>query len=164
MLTPFSPPFLWAIFLMCLTCNFVFVCFVVCIFNLHKLFCRVSFFLLFFSLSNMVFFGFVCLFVFWPHRTVCEILVPCPRIEPRPSAVRTRSLNHWTAREFPSTMFLRSIHETTATMLSMLLISSYFSPVYIYYILYIHSPATKYTAWTCRKCPLIELCKNFQGS
>ena len=32
---------------------------------------------------------------------VYGILVPQPGIEPRPSAVRVRSPNHWTAREYP---------------------------------------------------------------
>ena len=35
------------------------------------------------------------------HHVACGILVPQPGTEPRPSAVRTRSPNHWTAREFP---------------------------------------------------------------
>jgi len=30
----------------------------------------------------------------------CGILAPQPRIEPRPRAVRVRSPNHWTVREF----------------------------------------------------------------
>ena len=29
------------------------------------------------------------------------ILVPWPEIEPRPSAVKVQSSNHWTAKEFP---------------------------------------------------------------
>ena len=45
---------------------------------------------------------FVCLFlVFWPHHAACGILVPLPRIEPAPPAVKVRSLNHWTTREIP---------------------------------------------------------------
>ena len=32
----------------------------------------------------------------------CGILVPQPGIEPRPSAVKAWSPNHWTAKEFPS--------------------------------------------------------------
>ena len=31
----------------------------------------------------------------------CGILVPQPGIEPRPLAVKVKSPNHWTAREFP---------------------------------------------------------------
>ena len=31
----------------------------------------------------------------------CGILVPRPGIEPRPSAVKAPSPNHWTAGEFP---------------------------------------------------------------
>ena len=40
-------------------------------------------------------------FFFWPRCTACRILVPRPGIEPTPPAVEVRSLNHWTAREFP---------------------------------------------------------------
>ena len=29
------------------------------------------------------------------------ILVPRPEIEPRPSAAKVQSLNHWTVKEFP---------------------------------------------------------------
>ena len=47
---------------------------------------------------------FVFLFVcFWPHCAACGILSPRPGIEPTPSAVKTQSPNHWTAREFPQT-------------------------------------------------------------
>ena len=40
--------------------------------------------------------------VFFFSHTACGILVPPREIEPRPSAVRAQSPNHWTAREFPS--------------------------------------------------------------
>ena len=40
-------------------------------------------------------------FFFWPRHTAYGILVPRPGIEPRPSAVRVRSPNHWTAGEVP---------------------------------------------------------------
>ena len=40
-------------------------------------------------------------FFFWPRPAACGILVPQPGIEPRPSAVKARSPNRWTAREFP---------------------------------------------------------------
>ena len=36
----------------------------------------------------------------------CQITVPWPVIEPGPTAVKERSLNHWTTREFPSFPFL----------------------------------------------------------
>ena len=39
---------------------------------------------------------------FWLCRKACGILVPRPGIEPGPSAVKARSPNHWTAREFPN--------------------------------------------------------------
>ena len=35
----------------------------------------------------------------------CSILALRPGIEPSPSAVKARSPNHWTAREFPETSF-----------------------------------------------------------
>ena len=38
---------------------------------------------------------------FWLHRAAYGILVPPPRIEPAPSAVKAWSPNHWTARDVP---------------------------------------------------------------
>ena len=38
-------------------------------------------------------------YLFWPHFTTCEILVPLPEIKRRPSAVETWSPNHWMTRE-----------------------------------------------------------------
>ena len=57
---------------------------------------RALFFFLFFSFSfdHGHFF-------FPPHCATYEILVPRPGIKPGPSAVKTRSPNHWTASEFP---------------------------------------------------------------
>ena len=40
----------------------------------------------------------------------CGILVPRPGIEPRASAVKTQSPNHWTAREFPQSSFRFSVN------------------------------------------------------
>ena len=40
------------------------------------------------------------MYLFLPHCTACEILVPQPGIEPRPLSVSTWSLNHWTAEDF----------------------------------------------------------------
>ena len=40
------------------------------------------------------------LFLFWPRHLACGILVPQPGVEPRCLAVKERSPNHWTAREF----------------------------------------------------------------
>ena len=54
---------------------------------------------------------FVCLF--WPCHMACGILVPQPGIEPRPSAVRARSPNHWITREFPNNEFWRTISLTS---------------------------------------------------
>ena len=51
---------------------------------------------------------FVCLF--WPHHEACGILAPRPGIEPVPSAVKSRSLNHWTAREFPIISTLMALY------------------------------------------------------
>ena len=42
-------------------------------------------------------------FVFVFLAVACGILVPGPGIEAAPSAVKARSPNHWTAREFPGT-------------------------------------------------------------
>ena len=45
-----------------------------------------------------------CLFFFFPsgpHHTTCRILAPRPGIKPKPLAVETPSINHWTAREVP---------------------------------------------------------------
>ena len=47
-------------------------------------------------------FGFF-VFVFWLYCKAYGILVPRSGIEPRPSAVKAWSPNHWTAREFPKT-------------------------------------------------------------
>ena len=44
---------------------------------------------------------------FWPHHSACRILVPQPGMEPRPSAVRVQSSNHWTAWEFPPTAYFK---------------------------------------------------------
>ena len=41
------------------------------------------------------------IFLFFNLATPCGILVPRTGIEPAPSAVKARSPNHWTAREFP---------------------------------------------------------------
>ena len=40
-------------------------------------------------------------FTFWPCHTACGILVPQPRVEPRPPSVKVQSLNLWTTREAP---------------------------------------------------------------
>ena len=52
-----------------------------------------------------LFIDFIYLFIFWPCRTACWILVPRPGIEPLPPAVEARSLNHWTTREVPRLSF-----------------------------------------------------------
>ena len=39
------------------------------------------------------------IYIFWPPHMACGILVAQPGIEPRPSAVRAWSPNHWTAGE-----------------------------------------------------------------
>ena len=58
--------------------------------------------------SNYLIYLFIYLFIlfFWPCHTACGILVPRPGIEPRPSAVKVWSPNHWTAREFPQLSLL----------------------------------------------------------
>ena len=45
-------------------------------------------------------------FFFLPHHAACSILVPWSKTEPGPLAVKTWSPNHWTAREFPTCLFL----------------------------------------------------------
>ena len=52
-------------------------------------------------------FNFLKLFFFFflPCRAACGILVPRPGIEPVPPAVGARSLNHWTTREDPTSLF-----------------------------------------------------------
>ena len=52
--------------------------------------------------------GFFCFVFFWPLRAACGILVPQPGIEPGPLAVKVRSPNHWTTREFPERWCFRS--------------------------------------------------------
>ena len=57
--------------------------------------------------GRITFVGFISLlllslfFFFWPCQLACGMLGPPPGIEPRPSAVKVQSFNHWTAREFP---------------------------------------------------------------
>ena len=48
---------------------------------------------------------FLCVFSFWLHCAACGILVPRPRIEPGPLAVRVWGPNHWIARKFPGIFF-----------------------------------------------------------
>ena len=50
-----------------------------------------------------------CVFVcFWPHLAACEILVSLPGNEPMPLALKVRNFNHWTIREFPTCVFVKS--------------------------------------------------------
>ena len=39
------------------------------------------------------------IFLIWPHRTACGILIPQPGMEPVLPAVEAWSLSHWTTRE-----------------------------------------------------------------
>ena len=50
---------------------------------------------------------FVCLFA----TPACRILAPLPGIEPGPSAVKERSPNYWTAREFPCLLDLEFFND-----------------------------------------------------
>ena len=43
---------------------------------------------------------FFCCFFLGLCHTACDMLVPQPGIEPRPSTVRAWSPNHWTVKEF----------------------------------------------------------------
>ena len=45
----------------------------------------------------------------------CEILVPWPGIEPRPSAVKVRSPNHWTARKVPTGSLFKKLEIPTSS-------------------------------------------------
>ena len=45
------------------------------------------------------------LFFFFPHPAASGILVPQPRIEPQPPAIKVQSPYHWTIREFPILFF-----------------------------------------------------------
>ena len=42
----------------------------------------------------------------WPQGTTCGILVPRAGIEPRPSAVKVQTPNHWTSSEAPSSFII----------------------------------------------------------
>ena len=55
----------------------------------------------FIHLGHRFFCFFVFVFIFWLCHAACGILVPWPGIEPRPTAVKALSRNHWTTREFP---------------------------------------------------------------
>ena len=46
-------------------------------------------------------FAFLFFSPLWSHHAACGMLAPQPGTEPGPSAVKVRSPNHWTAREFP---------------------------------------------------------------
>ena len=52
---------------------------------------------------------FFIFFFFLPHHTACGILVPQPGTEPRSSAVKAQSPNHWTTREFPTQCYCTHI-------------------------------------------------------
>lgn len=41
------------------------------------------------------------IFLLWPLRAACGILIPRPEIESMPSAVEVWSFNHWTSKEVP---------------------------------------------------------------
>ena len=51
--------------------------------------------------SPVAFVPLFLLFIFWPCQVACGILVPQPGIKPVPTALRSWSLNHQTAREVP---------------------------------------------------------------
>jgi len=48
-------------------------------------------------------------FSFWLHHVACGILVPQPRIEPRPTAVKAQGFSHWTTREFLVPLFYKNL-------------------------------------------------------
>ena len=55
--------------------------------------------------SSDFFIFYFYLFIYWPHRVACGILVPRPGIEPKAMRVKAQSPNHWTTREFPRDSF-----------------------------------------------------------
>ena len=57
----------------------------------------------------------VTLLLFFGHTAclVFRILVPRPGIEPRPTAMKATSFNHWTTRELPKVLFLKCHTDTT---------------------------------------------------
>ena len=60
----------------------------------------INFFIFFLLFKRFFYFLF-----FWPHHAACGILVPQPGIEPRSTALEAWSLNCWTTREAPFTIF-----------------------------------------------------------
>ena len=58
------------------------------------------------QLYFFIFYFILFLKIFWPRHTTCGILVPWPRIEPGRLAVKVQSPNHWTAKEFPTIIFI----------------------------------------------------------
>ena len=67
---------------------------------------------------------FLLFFFFLSHRAACGIFVLQPGIEPRPSTVRARSPNHWTARESPVSSSLR----WGSSFVNSCLLSTYYMP------------------------------------
>ena len=67
------------------------------------------------------------------HCTLFRILVTRPQIESGPSAVKARSPNRWTTREFPTSFLI-------AASLKSLLISTFIIPSYESFIRIILSP------------------------
>ena len=58
--------------------------------------------------SSFFFYLFLVVFFFWPHHDASRILVPQQGIGPKPPAVQSKSLNHWSTREIPR-LFLLTI-------------------------------------------------------
>ena len=52
----------------------------------------------------------LCVYIFWLHCLVYGILAPPPGIELRCSALKGRSPNLWTAREFPIVVYFWLTH------------------------------------------------------
>ena len=65
--------------------------------------------------KDFFFFFFLLFFFFGRTGTACGILVSCPGMEPRPSAGRAQSPNHWAIREFPGNDFLNMTPKAQAT-------------------------------------------------
>ena len=54
-------------------------------------------------------FIYLFIFIFWPHREACGILVPLPGAEPVSPELEVQSLNYWIAREVPILKVLDSL-------------------------------------------------------
>ena len=57
--------------------------------------------------TKRIYFIILLIFKFWPHLSICRILVPRLGIELSPSAMKAQSLNHWIAWKFPKCIYFK---------------------------------------------------------